>query len=181
MRISIETSRPSLVNELFKIMTTQHDKCVLNNENTSTIEITKNSSFVELLNYLRTLWTMSDNVYINVLYNIILYPQLLFSQNNCTSKEYAIYKNVFNSKNYLPDVVILFYDENTQVMEDLLNDPFFKIQVYKIQMLPNMLNEMADTLSDVLIHIYTNYIDISSQFSYFEQCYANYNCINKKK
>ena len=81
----------------------------------------------------------------------------------------------------MPDVVILLYDENTAAIENMLNDPFFKIHVFKVQLFDSMLNETASVLSDTLLYIYANYIDDSSHFSYFEQCYANYNCIDKKE
>ena len=141
----------------------------------------KEPSFAELLNYMRLLWSSHNTVYVNVLYNIIVYPQFMISKERCTTREYLIYKNVFNSKNYMPDVVILLYDENTSAMENMLNDPFFKIHVFKVQLFKNMLVETAQMLSDTLLYIYGNYIDDSSHFSYFEQCYANYNCIDKKE
>ena len=141
----------------------------------------KEPSFVELLNYMRILWSTNNNVYVNVLYNIVVYPQFMVSKEKCTQKEYSIYKSIFNRKNYMPDIVILLYDENTVSMENMLNDPFFKIHVFKVQLLDDMLNETAQMLSDALMFIYGNYIDDSSQFSYFEQCYANYNCIDKKE
>ena len=140
----------------------------------------KEPSFVELLNYMRILWSTNNNVYVNVLYNIVVYPQFMVSKEKCTQKEYSIYKSIFNRKNYMPDIVILLYDENTVSMENMLNDPFFKIHVFKVQLFKNMLVETAQMLSDTLLYIYGNYIDDSSHFSYFEQCYANYNCIDKK-
>ena len=213
MRISIETSKPHLVKELFKCMTkingikenedmeearnTEITKDLQNIEDIEKMEENlqkkqenlqnydflneKEPSFAELLNYMRMLWNSNNTVYVNVLYNIIVYPQFMLSKERCTTREYSIYKNVFNSKNYMPDVVILLYDENTTAMENMLNDPFFKIHVFKVQLFKNMLTETAQMLSDTLLYIYGNYIDDSSHFSYFEQCYANYNCIDKKE
>jgi hypothetical protein len=206
MRISIETSKPHLVKELFNRMTKKHEilaKCQIEMEeehkeidsssdqeaeepekkfqDSDNFLCDKEPSFVELLNYMRILWSTNNNVYVNVLYNIVVYPQFMVSKEKCTQKEYSIYKSIFNRKNYMPDIVILLYDENTVSMENMLNDPFFKIHVFKVQLLDEMLNETAQMLSDTLMFIYGNYIDDSSQFSYFEQCYANYNCIDKKK
>ena len=216
MRISIETSKPHLVKELFKCMTkingikeNQHMEEAKNKEQMEIMKDLqdiediekmeenlqkkqenlqnydflneKEPSFAELLNYMRMLWNSNNTVYVNVLYNIIVYPQFMLSKERCTTREYSIYKNVFNSKNYMPDVVILLYDENTTAMENMLNDPFFKIHVFKVQLFKNMLTETAQMLSDTLLYIYGNYIDDSSHFSYFEQCYANYNCIDKKE
>ena len=201
MRISIETSKPHLVKELFKCMTKSHELQEVENEELEETQETQDSqdlqdlqdlqncdflhkkepSFAELLNYMRMLWTSDNSVYVNVIYNIVLYPQFMLSRERCTSREYSIYKSVFNSKNYMPDVVILLYDENTTAIENMLNDPFFKIHVFKVQLFDSMLNETAQMLSDTLLYIYANYIDDSSHFSYFEQCYANYNCIDKKE
>jgi len=206
MRISIETSKPHLVKELFNRMAKNHEilaKCQIEMEeehkeidsssdqeaeesekkiqDNDNFLCDKEPSFVELLNYMRILWSTNNNVYVNVLYNIVVYPQFMVSKEKCTQKEYSIYKSIFNRKNYMPDIVILLYDENTVSMENMLNDPFFKIHVFKVQLLDDMLNETAQMLSDALMFIYGNYIDDSSQFSYFEQCYANYNCIDKKK
>ena len=212
MRISIETSQPHLVRELFKLMTRKRDiqdihsmqetaeigdlqylKNILGDDSfdeLSDLEDLNNSeqllgdkepSFVELLNYMRMLWSSHNSVYVNVLYNIVVYPQFMLSKERCTPKEYSIYKNVFNNKNYMPDIVILLYDENTAAMENMLNDPFFKIHVFKVQLMHGLLNETAQMLSDTLLYIYGNYVEDSSQFSYFEQCYTNYNCIDKKK
>ena len=206
MRISIETSKPHLVKELFNRMAKNHEilaKCQIEMEeehkeidsssdqeaeesekkfqDSDNFLCDKEPSFVELLNYMRILWSTNNNVYVNVLYNIVVYPQFMVSKEKCTQKEYSIYKSIFNRKNYMPDIVILLYDENTVSMENMLNDPFFKIHVFKVQLLDDMLNETAQMLSDALMFIYGNYIDDSSQFSYFEQCYANYNCIDKKK
>ena len=193
MRISIETSQPHIVQELFKYLTKEQDTNTTNTTNTSTstteeqqdtlknLLCEKEPSFVELLNYMRMLWSSRNNLYINVLYNIVMYPQFMISRERCTPKEYAIYKSIFNSKNYMPNIVILLYDDNTTGMENMLNDPFFKIQVFKVQLIEDMLSETAQMLSDTLVYIYENCVDDISQFSYFEQCYANYNCINKKK
>lgn len=187
MRISIETSQPHLVQELFKTMLKKHEDKEENflsnveNQNEEISLTNKEPTFVELLNYMRMLWSSHNSLYINVLYNIVVYPQFMVSRDRCTPKEYSIYKSIFNNKNYMPDIVILLYDENTTAMENILNDPFFKIHVFKVQLIENMLNETAQMLSDTLVYIYGNYIEDSSQFSYFEQCYANYNCITKKK
>lgn len=193
MRISIETSKPQLVKELFSRMLKKHEKVVEETlyceEQTDKDDIQQNKnflwnkepSFVELLNYMRMLWSYQNSVYVNVLYNIVVYPQFMVSKERCTPREYLIYKNIFNGKNYMPDIVILLYDKDTAAMENMLNDPFFKIHVFKVQLIEDMLNETAQMLSDTLVYIYGNYIEDSSQFSYFEQCYANYNCIEKKK
>ncbi len=186
MRISIETSKPHLVKELFKCMTKSHELQELENEELEdgqNCDFLHNNepSFAELLNYMRLLWNSDNSVYVNVIYNIVLYPQFMLSKERCTTREYSIYKNVFNSKNYMPDIVILLYDENTAAIENMLNDPFFKIHVFKVQLFDDMLNETAQMLSDTLLYIYGNYVDDSSHFSYFEQCYANYNCIDKKE
>ena len=105
MRISIETSKPHLVKELFKCMTKSHELQELENEELEDGQncdfLHKNEpSFAELLNYMRLLWTSDNSVYVNVIYNIVLYPQFMLSKERCTTREYSIYKNVFNSKNY---------------------------------------------------------------------------------
>ena len=151
MRISIETSKPHLVKELFKCMTKSHELQELENEELEDGQncdfLHKNEpSFAELLNYMRLLWTSDNSVYVNVIYNIVLYPQFMLSKERCTTREYSIYKNVFNSKNYMPDIVILLYDENTAAIENMLNDPFFKIHVFKVQLFDDMLNETAQML-----------------------------------
>ena len=188
MRISIETSKPHLVKELFNRMAKKHEilaKCQIEMEeehkeidsssdqeaeesekkfqDSDNFLCDKEPSFVELLNYMRILWSTNNNVYVNVLYNIVVYPQFMVSKEKCTQKEYSIYKSIFNRKNYMPDIVILLYDENTVSMENMLNDPFFKIHVFKVQLLDDMLNETAQMLSDALMFIYGNYIDDSSQ------------------
>ena len=76
MRISIETSKPHLVKELFKCMTKSHELQELENEELEDGQncdfLHKNEpSFAELLNYMRLLWTSDNSVYVNVIYNIV--------------------------------------------------------------------------------------------------------------
>ena len=169
MNISIETSQPDKIKKLF-----QEDKEYLKN---CSISYGKPSSFLELLNYMKLLWSENYSVEIHALNNTVLLPQLMFKNKVINTKEYNIYTSLFNNKNYLPDIVLLIYDDNTQLIEDIVNDPFFKIQVYKIQYSSDNLEK---NISSVLEEIKSKFIQNNSKFAYFEKSYSNYNSVNNE-
>lgn len=174
MRVSIETSNPELLLELIQKENNSLDKHIVD----TIFFNTHNPSLTELLNYIRTLWSINDKVYINVFSNIVLFPQYMINNKKYNQKDYAIYKHIFNSKNCLPSVVILLYDDETSFIENVLNDPLFNIRVYKVQLSSNH-DDIVKSLNDILSIVFSNYIDDNSQFRYFEQCYSNYNRINQ--
>jgi len=167
MNISIETSEPTKVKNLFQ------------KEELKNISISHGtpSCFLELLNYLKLLWSENYSIEINALNNITLLPQRMFNSKILNEKEYNIYTSLFNNKSYLPDIIIILYDDNTQLIEDIVNDPFFKIQVYKIQY--NSEN-IEKNISNLLKEINSKFIQNNSKFAYFEKSYSNYNSIDNE-
>lgn len=169
MKVSVETSNLKIVKDLFSSIELKHynfryyDKPCEN--------------FVDLLHFLKVLWT--DNcIEMNVIFNSVLHCQELYYQKIINEKDYNIYKALFNNKNYLPDVVILLYDDNTEFIENFLNDPLFEKKVYKIQLEEDALDNTVHNIKKVLHEIYENTMEDPLNFRYFEQSYTNYKSIN---
>ncbi len=136
-------------------------------------------NFIELLHFLKVLW-MDNSIEVNVLNNIIMQPQKLYHENIIVDRDYNIYKTLSTTKNYLPDVIILLYDENTEFIENFLMTPFLKKKVYKIQLEKDTLHNTVYNMKNVLSDIYQNINDDTLNFRYFEQCYSNYKSIDNK-
>lgn len=169
MKVSVETSNLKIVKDLFSSIELKHYNFKYYDKSCE--------NFIDLLHLLKVLWT--DNcIEMNVIFNSILQCQKLYEEKIINERDYNIYKALFNNKNYLPDVVILLYDDNTEFIENLLNDPLFEKKVYKIQLEEDTLDNTVYNIKKVLHEIYENTMEDPLNFRYFEQSYANYKGIH---
>lgn len=173
MKVSVETSDTKIVREVFSRIDLKKFNVNLKYYDNDC------KNFIELLHFLKVLW-VDNSIEVNVLNNIVMQPQKLHHENIIVDRDYNIYKTLFNNKNYLPDVIILLYDENTEFMENFLNDPLFEKKVYKIQLEKDTLDNTVYNVKNVLSDIYQNINDDTLNFRYFEQCYSNYKSIDNK-
>jgi hypothetical protein len=173
MKVSVETSDVQIVRKLFSCIDLKKFNVNFKHYDNDC------NNFKELLHFLKVLWA-DNSIEVNVLNNIIMQPQRLYDENIIVDRDYNIYKTLFNNKNYLPDVIILLYDENTEFIENFLNDPLFEKKVYKIQLEKDTLDNTVYNMKNVLSDIYLNINDDTLNFRYFEQCYSNYKSIDDK-
>ena len=173
MKVSVETSDVQIVRKLFSCIDLKKFNVNFKHYDNAC------NNFKELLHFLKVLWA-DNSIEVNVLNNIIMQPQRLYDENIIVDRDYNIYKTLFNNKNYLPDVIILLYDENTEFIENFLNDPLFEKKVYKIQLEKDTLDNTVYNMKNVLSDIYLNINDDTLNFRYFEQCYSNYKSIDDK-
>ena len=92
MRVSIETSNPELLLELMQKENNSLDKHIVD----TIFFNTHNPSLTELLNYIRTLWSINDKVYINVFSNIVLFPQYMINNKKYNWYDDFIVYNFFS-------------------------------------------------------------------------------------
>ena len=173
MKVSVETSDVQIVRKLFSCIDLKKFNVNFKHYDNDC------NNYKELLHFLKVLWA-DNSIEVNVLNNIIMQPQRLYDENIIVDRDYNIYKTLFNNKNYLPDVIILLYDENTEFIENFLNDPLFEKKVYKIQLEKDTLDNTVYNMKNVLSDIYLNINDDTLNFRYFEQCYSNYKSIDDK-